>query len=48
MIKHNADVSIACYGAYDEERTTYLFYAYGDEYRESRIVGREVDVEQAT
>ena len=44
MIKHNADVSIACYGAYDEERATYLFYAYGDEY-EKVYSGREV-VEQ--
>lgn len=32
IIKHNADVSVACYGAYDEERATYLFYAYGEEY----------------
>ena len=44
MIKHSADVSIACYGAYDEERATYLFYAYGDEY-EKVYSGREV-VEQ--
>ena len=44
MIKHKADVSIACYGAYDEERATYLFYAYGDEY-EKVYSGREV-VEQ--
>ena len=44
IIKHNADVSIACYGAYDEERATYLFYAYGDEY-EKIYSGREV-VEQ--
>lgn len=44
MIKHKSDVSIACYGAYDEERATYLFYAYGDEY-EKVYSGREV-VEQ--
>ena len=44
MIKHEADISIACYGAYDEERATYLFYAYGDEY-EQVYSGREV-VEQ--
>ncbi|COT16491.1 glycosyl transferase family protein [Streptococcus pneumoniae] len=44
IIKHKADVSIACYGAYDKERATYLFYAYGDEY-EKVYSGREV-VEQ--
>ena len=40
MIKHSADVSIACYGAYDEERA----YEYGDEY-ENVYSGRKV-VEQ--
>ena len=44
MMKHKADISIACYGAYDEERATYLFYAYGEEY-EHVYSGREV-VEQ--
>ena len=44
MIKHNADVSVACYGAFAEERGTFLFYAYGDEY-EKVYSGREV-VEQ--
>lgn len=32
MIKHNADVSIAWYDDYDEEKGTYLFYVYGEEY----------------
>ena len=41
MIKHKADISLACYGAFDEERATYLFYAYGEEY-EHVYSGREV------
>ena len=44
MIKHNADISVACYGAFDEEKGVFLFFAYGDEY-EKIYSGREV-VEQ--